>query len=226
MANIVANVVNGQIADSSKSSAAKNSAIGATSAKDRAVDSNSVADKDTFLKLLAAEMQYQDPLSPTDNTQYVSEMATFSQVEATTNVSNTVESMQAQSLAGKYATVRTEDGSTTVGLVEEVTKSDDSYKLKVDGVTYNLSDVLAIQDASYYEAVQNANTFGNMISELPEAENLSLANESALKAARSLYDSLSSYQKKFVNSADLATLTSLEQRMSAIRKADSASGEE
>ena len=47
---------------------------------------------DQFLQLLCAEMQYQDPLEPTSNTDYVAQMATFSQLEATMN-----------SLSGKIA---------------------------------------------------------------------------------------------------------------------------
>ena len=38
---------------------------------------------DQFLQLLCAEMQYQDPLEPTSNTEYVAQLATFSQMEAT-----------------------------------------------------------------------------------------------------------------------------------------------
>ena len=34
-------------------------------------------DKDAFLQLLVAQMKYQDPLEPTDNTQYVSQLASF-----------------------------------------------------------------------------------------------------------------------------------------------------
>jgi len=43
--------------------------------------------KDEFMKLLVAQLQHQDPLSPTDNTQFVSQLAQFSQLEqaATTN---------------------------------------------------------------------------------------------------------------------------------------------
>ena len=50
-------------------------------------DKKSKADttKDMFLKLLVTEMQYQDPLEPTTNSDYVSEMATFSQVESLEN---------------------------------------------------------------------------------------------------------------------------------------------
>ena len=41
---------------------------------------------DQFLTLLCAEMQYQDPLEPTSNTEYVSELASFSEIEAVQSV--------------------------------------------------------------------------------------------------------------------------------------------
>ena len=39
--------------------------------------SNSSLDKDAFLQLLVAQMKYQDPLEPTSNTEYISQLATF-----------------------------------------------------------------------------------------------------------------------------------------------------
>jgi flagellar basal-body rod modification protein FlgD len=39
-----------------------------------------------FLQLLVAQMKYQDPTSPTDPTQFVSELAQFSQLESTLNI--------------------------------------------------------------------------------------------------------------------------------------------
>ena len=37
--------------------------------------------KEQFLNLLVTELKYQDPLQPMDNTQYVSQLATFSELE-------------------------------------------------------------------------------------------------------------------------------------------------
>lgn len=39
------------------------------------------ADMNTFLKLLVTQMQNQDPLNPTDSTQFVSQLAQFSELE-------------------------------------------------------------------------------------------------------------------------------------------------
>ena len=54
---------------------------------------------DQFLQLLCAEMQYQDPLEPTSNTDYVAQMATFSQLEATLSMSETESNSMASRLS-------------------------------------------------------------------------------------------------------------------------------
>lgn len=50
------------------------------SLKKNAKNKNAV-DSDMFLTLLVAEMQNQDPLEPTSNTEWVSQYATFTQVQ-------------------------------------------------------------------------------------------------------------------------------------------------
>ncbi len=51
---------------------------------------STTSDKDMFLKLLLAQMKYQDPMNPTDSAQYLSQMAQFTTVEKLeTMVSNT-----------------------------------------------------------------------------------------------------------------------------------------
>ena len=70
---------------------------------------------DQFLQLLCAEMQYQDPLEPTSNTDYVAQMATFSQLEATLDMKNTQKDAMASTLVGQQVIlkVETESGKTT-----------------------------------------------------------------------------------------------------------------
>ena len=64
-----------------------------------------------FLKLLTAEMQYQDPLEPTDNSQYVTQLASFTQIETLQTVKSSMESLQANSMVGKVVSL-TSDGKT------------------------------------------------------------------------------------------------------------------
>ena len=67
---------------------------------------------DQFLQILCAEMQYQDPLEPTSNTEYVAQLATFSQMESMLNMQNSIESTKANDLVGKYVIVKTTSETT------------------------------------------------------------------------------------------------------------------
>ena len=60
--------------------------------------SGSNLDKDDFLLLLVTQMQYQDPLQPTDNTEYVAQLAQFSELEQMQNLNSTTVNTSAFSL--------------------------------------------------------------------------------------------------------------------------------
>jgi len=53
------------------------------------LDSNAL-NKDDFLKLLMAQMQHQDPLSPLENTEFLSQLSQFSQLEQTYNINENI----------------------------------------------------------------------------------------------------------------------------------------
>ena len=55
-------------------------ATGTTSTSNTA-ETKAIGDYNTFLTLLTAQLKYQDPLSPLDATQFVSQLSQFSQVE-------------------------------------------------------------------------------------------------------------------------------------------------
>jgi flagellar basal-body rod modification protein FlgD len=73
---------------------------------------------DAFLKLLTTQLQNQDPLQPMDDTQSVSQLAQFSALQASTNLSDAFSKfqsnfavLQAASLIGKNVTVTSADAA-------------------------------------------------------------------------------------------------------------------
>ena len=110
--------------------------------------------KDQFFQILVAEMQYQDPLEPSSNTDWVSQMASFSQIEELQNVSSTITSGQTQDLVGKMVIVteKTSSGTTQYvsGKVDSVEVREDGSYLSVNGYLYKSEDLYAVVDEDYY----------------------------------------------------------------------------
>ncbi|AUW94978.1 flagellar hook capping protein [Sulfobacillus thermotolerans] len=106
-----------------------------------------------FLTLLSAELQYQNPLQPMDNTQFVAQLAQFSALAATTTQTSTLNSilstLQQQNpvvamaqLIGK--TVTTTQGS---GTVSAVSQQGQSLMADINGVgTVPISDITEVQN--------------------------------------------------------------------------------
>jgi flagellar basal-body rod modification protein FlgD len=49
--------------------------------------------KQDFLKLLVTQLRFQDPLSPTENTEFVAQLAQFSNLEGTQNINTSIEDL-------------------------------------------------------------------------------------------------------------------------------------
>jgi flagellar basal-body rod modification protein FlgD len=77
-----------------------------------------------FLKLLVAQLQYQDPSSPADMSAFMTQTATLNQMEsmqqltaATTQLLQNTQATQALALAGKTVTYTGTDGQAHTGTV-------------------------------------------------------------------------------------------------------------
>lgn len=121
--------------------------------KDKFVDSNKeLVNQETFLKLLVAEMSNQDPLEPTSNTEFISQLATFSSMQYMQDASKYSMANYASSLAGKTVTATKMEGKKAViktGVVEKVVAGkNNTYTLTIDGETYNLSQVTSVLDSN------------------------------------------------------------------------------
>lgn len=121
--------------------------------KDKFVDSDDdLVSADTFLQLLVGEMKYQDPLEPTSNTEFLSQLASFSQMGYMQDASKYSMATYASSLVGKIATATRVEGKNVIsktGIVESVSKTADnkSYTVTIDGETFDLSKVTGVKDA-------------------------------------------------------------------------------
>src|SRR5258706_13840008 len=60
------------------------------------LSNNQGLDKNAFLKLLVAQMKNQDPLKPMDNTEFVAQLAQFSNLEQVMVISQRLNTLTAQ----------------------------------------------------------------------------------------------------------------------------------
>lgn len=74
----------------------------AATAAATATKSNQTIDQSGFLKLLTTQLKTQDPTEPTDNTQMVQQMATFSQVAGITEMNQSLKSMLSDISASRF----------------------------------------------------------------------------------------------------------------------------
>ena len=74
-------------------------AVSPTTANGPLAAGDSSLGKDDFMKILVAQLQAQDPLSPMEGQEFASQLAQFSSLEQLTNVNGNLETMQAFNLA-------------------------------------------------------------------------------------------------------------------------------
>jgi len=110
--------------------------------------------KEDFLKVLVTQMKYQDPLSPTNDTEFIAQMAQFSTLEQTVNLNENFQllsymlgsgfdSANAFTMIGKNVEIETSTGIIQ-GIVEKVTKKDGEFMVEVDSVFYPISQVSTV----------------------------------------------------------------------------------
>lgn len=178
-------------------------------------------DTEMFLKLLVAEMEYQDPLEPTSNTEWVSQMATFSQIEEMQTMETEVQSMQAAGLVGEYVVLKNTDGNGNTnyvsGTVDFIKYEEGKAFLSVNDNLYSIDDLERVADKTYVDAVSQADTFVKALGKLPAVNLLTLKDEDDLIAVREAFDSMNDYTKQFVTQEQVKTLEKLEDRMKALK---------
>jgi flagellar basal-body rod modification protein FlgD len=105
----------------------------ATNTATTSMDRADQMDKDTFLKLLVAQMKYQDPSNPASSSELMAQTATFSQVEQLQQIATQNAAMlslqratSAGTLVGQTVTYTAEDGTAATGKVSSVVLGTDT----------------------------------------------------------------------------------------------------
>ncbi len=112
--------------------------------------------KDAFLQLLCTQMQYQDPLNPSSDTEFISQLASFSSLEQMQNLNSSFAQTQAFTMIGQEVQVKADNKDGFIqGTVDYVTVSGGKAYYSIDGTLYE-SDKLMSIISPLYTAKQNA----------------------------------------------------------------------
>lgn len=109
------------------------------------------ADKDMFLQLMVAQLRYQDPLNPSDPSEFLSQNAQFTALEKMQDVADQTAAVLASQVAfgaaglvGKTVTWLDENGDTQTGTVSGVNFETTGPVLDVDGTEVPIGNVQSV----------------------------------------------------------------------------------
>ena len=184
-----------------------NSAASLANANKKNATGSDSLDKDAFLQLLVAQMKYQDPLEPTSNTEYISQYATFSELEQMQNMSASMDLFRASALVGETVLLKVTDsmGRTTnvQGNVDYVVYEKNKAYLSVNGELYSMDDLDTVADPTYLEAYKLAADWLNIYNKLPSMGSLTVADRQNVEKLEEMYNGMNDYQKGFLKDEEV-----------------------
>ncbi|MBP5596560.1 MAG: hypothetical protein J6Y02_14335 [Pseudobutyrivibrio sp.] len=216
--SLIGSVVNGAYKKTAASQEATKSNTNISTSKTAETKDGGYTEE-MFMKLLVAEMQYQDPLEPTDNSQYVAQLASFTQIEAIQAVQADMKNIQGNSMVGKMVALVDDDNVEIHGRVDYVRTDDDGQLLaSVNNKEYPVEKIKSIMDETYYNAVLVADTILSDIAKLPTAELLTLGDEEAVTKVATMINSLDSYTRGFLGEDVTKYMQSLIDKIAELKK--------
>jgi flagellar basal-body rod modification protein FlgD len=130
-------------------------------------------DKDSFLKLLVAELRHQDPTQPMNDREFISQMAQFSSLEQMSNMNQAIERLVLRSQSGEAFSLIGKDVEAVDfasqqlvrGVVSGVVYRQDGVKIIVGSTEVSLNDIHAVYMPKNYLANESKKTQSTEISE-------------------------------------------------------------
>lgn len=122
------------------------------------VNPNGQLSQTAFLQLMVAQMQYQDPLQPQSNSQFLAQLAQFSTLQQMTSLNttdsqvlktlNSIQGMDALSLGhqllGTRVQVSDSSGTPVTGTVASIKVVNGEPQVVINGQGYPLSSVVQV----------------------------------------------------------------------------------
>lgn len=187
-------------------------------------EKSSTLGKDDFLQLLVAQMQYQDPLEPTSNTEYIAQYATFSEVEQIQNMSKSMDLSRASSLVGQTVQITSTDDNgretTKMGKVDYVKYENGKAMVSVDEELYSLDDVTYVCDQDYLTAFGLAQTLVSDMAKLPKVEQVTASDKESIEKVLKQYDDMNDYQKTFLSKSVVGSLEEYRKKLAELSGGD------
>lgn len=124
--------------------------------------------KDDFLKLLITQVQNQDPMNPSTDTEFIAQMAQFSSLEQMQNLNASFSFSKGFSLIGKYVSAQvtnkdTGDTSYISGQVESARMSAGKVYVIVDGKEVDVDQVTDVSDTALGSASSKISDYSGLI---------------------------------------------------------------
>ena len=109
---------------------------------------NSDLGKQEFMKLLTTQMQYQDPLNPQSDQDFIAQLAQFSSLEQMQNLNSTFNNTSAYSLIDKYVEIEHSEANgesqSAKGIVESVKINREGAQVVIDGQSFSVDDIYKV----------------------------------------------------------------------------------
>lgn len=108
-------------------------------------------DKDAFLKLLTAQLQYQDPMNPSSQDQMFGTLSQMGMVEQVTNLNEKMANLVQDNnlnLIGREVSVQVEENKVVKGIVDAIVYEKDGPVMLINNQKLPVTHIIQVEQAS------------------------------------------------------------------------------